>query len=186
MNVFSIAVYLGSGEGNDPKYMRIARGFGAEMARRGVRVIYGGANVGCMRALADGVLGEGGEIIGVFPEGFGGKKEVAATGADIIRRDLTRLVLVRDFAERKQVMEDLSDCAVALPGGFGTLEELFTFALNVEIGRHTKRAYVLNVDGYYDGLREMLERMSGSAFLHEEYPVITVCGSVDEFVDKII
>lgn len=186
MKISSIAVYLGSAEGDDPKYMTTAREFGAEMARRGIRVVYGGADVGCMRALADGVLGEGGEIVGVFPEGFAGKKEVAERGIDIVRKDLTRMIWVKSFAERKQVMEDLCDCAVALPGGYGTMDELFTFALSVEIGRHAKPAFAISVDGYYDGLRDMLERMRGTSFLHEEFPAVSVCGSVEDFVDKII
>lgn len=186
MRVSSIAVYLGSGEGNDPEYMRTAHDFGAEMARRGIKVVYGGANVGCMRALADGVLSEGGEIVGVFPEGFAGKKEVAALGIDIVRRDLTGLVWVRDFAERKRTMEELSDCAVALPGGYGTMDELFNYALGAEIGKHAKRAYALNVNGYYDGLRDLLAHMRETSFVHEEFPAVTVCASVEDFVDKII
>lgn len=182
----SIAVYLSSAVGNDPKYVAFARKFGAEMAKRGVRVVYGGANVGCMAALADGVTGEGGEIIGVFPTGFGGKREVSAMNIDIERKDLTRLIHVRDFAERKAIMEEMSDCAVALPGGIGTMDELFCYGVDNEIGLHDKVAVVMNIDHFYDGLKMQIGTMMSAGIVSPESTIIQFCDSLDEFIQKYI
>lgn len=182
----SIAVYLSSSVGNDPKYVNFARHFGAEMARKGVRVIYGGANVGCMAALADGVLSEGGQIVGVFPTGFGGKREVQAMNMDIERKDLTQLIHVKDFAERKAVMEEMSDLAVALPGGVGTMDEVFCYGVNNEIGLHSKQVVLLNIDGFYDGLKLQIDTMKKAEIVGKDSQIIQFCDSLDDFCTKFI
>lgn len=180
----SAAVYLGSAKGGSAVYMETAYNLGKELAAHGIKVIYGGSGVGTMGALADGVIAEGGDIIGIFPEGFKGKKARWASGERIDRIDLTDLVLVKDFAERKKVMERDSDCAVALPGGYGTMDELFEYAVGNEIGRHDKKCFVLNVGGFYDGMKAMVEKMAGEGFIPDRSSLQFV-DTVDELISKI-
>lgn len=182
--VKNVAVYLGSAAASE-KYRRFAFDFGRRLAENGLRVIYGGADVGTMAALADGVLFAGGHLTGVFPVGFGGKREVAAQNIEILRKDLSELIEVKDFAERKETMCALSDCCVAIPGSYGTMDELFCYAVENEIGLHDKISYVLNVDGYYDGLEMQVERMKKDAFISKDAGMICFVHSVDEFFEKI-
>ena len=177
----SVAVYLGS-SGAKPKYMKLAYDFGRMMADNRIKVVYGGASVGTMGALADGVLSGGGEIVGVFPVGFGGKREVAASKREILRKDVTEIIEVRDFAQRKEVMRRLSDCSISLPGGYGTMDELFCYAVENEIGLHDKTAYVLNIDGYYDGLEKQAETMEKENFISGQPRMIVFLHSIDEFL----
>lgn len=180
----TVAVYLGSASASE-KYLKLAFDFGKRLAECGIRVVYGGADVGTMAALADGVLSAGGHLIGVFPTGFGGKREVAAQNIEILRKDVTELIEVRDFAERKETMCSLSDCCVAIPGSYGTMDELFCYAVENEIGLHDKISYVLNVDGYYDGLEMQVERMKNDGFISRDAGMITFVHSVDEFFEII-
>lgn len=177
----TVAVYLGSADAGE-KYMNIAYDFGKALAQKGVRVVYGGADVGTMKALADGVLDAGGEIIGVFPCGFGGKREVAAMGKEILRKDVSRIIEVKDFAERKKVMGEMSDCCIALPGSYGTMDELFCYAVENEIGLHDKTAYILNIDGYYDGLEAQVATMKREGFINPDSKMITFLYSVEDFL----
>ena len=176
----SVAVYLGSATVAE-RYHRLAYDFGHGLAERGIRVVYGGAAVGTMQSLSEGVLDAGGEIMGVFPRGFRGKREVAARGINIEQKDATSIVEVEDFAERKKLMTAMSDCCVILPGGFGTLDELFCHAVGNEIGEHDKKAYVLNEGGFYDGLRQQMETMRSESFLGRDYSIITFLDSKEDF-----
>lgn len=180
----SVAVYLGSASPS-PEYAEFAASFGRELARRGVRVVYGGADVGTMKDLADGVLSERGEIAGVFPKGFRGKREVAATHRDILRKDLTEVVEVADLNERRDVMCAMSDCCVVLPGGFGSMDELFCHAVGNEVGSHDKTAYVLNVNGYYDGLEMQVKTMREKGFLPGGREIVVFLHSAGEFYNLI-
>ena len=176
----SIAVYHGSSDGRGGKYLRFAYDFGAALAARDIKVIYGGADVGTMKALADGVSAAGGYLTGVFPDGFGGKREVAAMNVEILRPGMTEEIIVKDFAERKAVMESLSDCAVVLPGGLGSMDELFCYSVNYEIGLHDKTVYVLNIDGYYEGLKAQIATFKREGFLGTEDRSIVFCDSAEE------
>ena len=185
----TISVYLGSSEGKGGKYVALAREVGRTLARKGIKVVYGGAEVGTMKALADGVLEEGGYLVGVFPNGFGGKREVQAQNIEILCDRLSECILVRDFAERKATMEALSECALVLPGSVGTMDELFCYGVNNEIGLHDKKVYVLNYDGYYDGLRAQLETFVREGFIPEgtvgdapEGRIISFCSSLEEIL----
>ena len=180
----SVAVYLGSHEGNDPSFMRVAREFGRYLARGGYRLIYGGASVGTMGALANGCMEEGGECIGVFPVGFKGKPEIAAEGGEVAKKDLSRVIECANFKERKQIMEDESDCCVALPGSWGTLDELFTYASNSELKFNGgKKLFVLNSDGYFNPLKEMISNMYRNGFIQEySTHLITFCDNLDELM----
>jgi len=178
-----IAVYLGSSLHCKEEYNRLAYETGQKLARAGHTIIYGGANVGTMKDLADGAQSAGGDVIGVFPGYFKGTKEVQDSGIKVIRDGLTELHIVKDFAERKQLMEELSDCCLILPGSFGTFDELFTFACNNTIGIHSKKAYVLNYKGYYSPLRDLLKNTREGGFLKKEtYETVNFCDTVEDFL----
>ena len=180
----SVAVFLGSSPGSE-EHLSFARDFGRQLAERGYRAIYGGAEVGTMKAFADGVIEAGGEIIGVFPKGFGGKREVAQTHRHIESSRVTETIEVTDLAERMKVMNSLSDCCVILPGGYGSMEELFCYAVDNEIGVHDKIAYVLNTKGYYDALENLVSTMKSEHFLKADSSVIRFAHSIDELFDNL-
>jgi len=180
----NIAVYLGSHPGNGDIWCDTARDFGGRIARKGWRLIYGGSTMGTMGALADGCLAAGGECIGVFPSGFKGKPEVAAKGIEVARRDLTLMKNCPNFRERKQMMEEMSDCCVALPGSWGTLDELFTYCTNSELKFNGgKPIFVLNLNGYYDTLKAMIQNMYECGFILEySTHLIRFCNTLDELM----
>lgn len=152
-----ICVFCGSSEGRRSAYLAAARRVGASLARRGVGLVYGGGKVGLMGALADAALAAGGEVIGVIPE-FLEAREIA-------HRGLTDLRVVRSMHERKAVMADLSGAFLALPGGFGTLEEFCEVLTWGQIGLHHKPYGLLNVEGYYDPLLRMFDHALAEGFL---------------------
>ena len=179
-----IAVYLGSHDGFDPIYCETAFELGRKLALKGVGVVYGGASVGTMGALARGVEAGGGECIGVYPEGFQGRPDIKEKGLEIRQDGLSRFIIVKDFAERKQTMEDLSDCCVALPGSWGTMDELFTYTTSTQLGFNGgKKLFVLNTKGFYDDLKRLLDTMLREGFI-EEYSrdLIHFCDTVDELL----
>lgn len=147
----SIAVFCGSSMGNSPLFPVATEQLGALMGANGIRLIYGGAQVGLMGVIADAVLKTGGEAIGVLP-GFLGSKEIAHHG-------LTELLMVDSMHERKQKMSELCDGVITLPGGYGTMEELFEFITWAQLGLHSKPIGLLNVDGYYDALVKLVDDM---------------------------
>lgn len=181
----SVSVYLGSAEATE-KWRELAFNFGKSLAEHNIRVVYGGADVGTMASLADGVIAGHGHLIGVFPVGFGGKREVAAQRRDIIRKDLTELIEVQDFAERKKVMRDLSDCCIVMPGSYGTLDELFCYAVENEIGIHDKVSYVLNIDGYYDGFEKQVAEMKKEGFINACSRIIVFVHSIEELFARYL
>lgn len=160
-----VSVYLGSSAGCNKKYYDLAYAVGRMIALKGHTLCYGGATAGTMGALADGAKQNGGKVIGVFPKDFRGTKEMREKGINVKHEHLDKMYDVENFAERKQVMEDLSDCAVVLPGSFGTLDELFTYACNHAIEKNNKYIHILNFDGYYDHLKEFLKRVENEHFL---------------------
>lgn len=183
----NVSVFLGSHSGNNPKFPQTAFDFGRALALAGHTLIYGGSNVGTMRFLAEGCIQSGGKCIGVFPSGFKGKPEVAATGIDIERKDLFKMYFTSDFAERKKKMSALSDCCVALPGSWGTLDELFTYVTDTELGFNGgKPIFVLNLDGYYNPLRKMIDNMYDNGFIMEySRHTITFCDTLDELMSAL-
>lgn len=182
-----VAVYLGSHEGRRPVYCETAFELGKKLAEKGIGIIYGGARVGTMGALAKGALSCGGECIGVYPEGFKGRPVVAAKRIEVRQEGLTELIYVKDFAERKQLMEDMSDCCVALPGSWGTMDELFAYTTSTQLGFNGgKRLFVLNVDGYYDDLRRLFQKMYDEGFVDgENQKLIRFCDTVDELIAQL-
>lgn len=156
----SITVFCASSLGTDQIYQSQAILVGKTLAQRNIRVIYGGAKVGLMGAVADGALSEGGKVIGILPY-FLGTKEIAHEG-------LTQLIKVDTMHERKTKMNDLCDGVIALPGGFGTMEELFEMLTWGQLGLHQKPIGLLNTNGFYDELITMIETMTVKGLLKKE------------------
>ena len=154
-----VTVFCGSSSGNDDVYVNTASDLGRILAQKKIGLVYGGAKVGIMGAVADGVLSEGGEAIGVLPF-FLQSKEIAHEG-------LSQLILVDSMHERKMKMNELSDGVIALPGGFGTLEEFFEMLTWAQLGLHKKPIALLNIYGYYDSLVTMIDTMVEKGFLKD-------------------
>ncbi|MBC7552400.1 MAG: TIGR00730 family Rossman fold protein [Taibaiella sp.] len=156
----SIAVFCGAGEGNKPVYAEAARLLGAALAGMNIQLVYGGARIGLMGAVADAALLAGGSVVGVIPQ-FLKTKEVAHTG-------LTELITVDNMHERKLRMHELSDGIITLPGGWGTMEEVFEMLTWGQLGLHTKPIGILNVNGYYNALSTQCDIMVAEGFLNAE------------------
>ncbi len=156
----SVAVYCGSSAGTNEIYSQRAQEMGQALAGRNMTLVYGGGRVGLMSAVADSVLAHGGRVIGVIPD-FLVEKEVE-------HRGLTELHIVRSMHERKLMMADLAEGFVAMPGGFGTMEELFEVLTWGQLGLHRKPVAVLNVAGFYDHLLRALDHMADEGLLRRE------------------
>lgn len=152
-----ICVYCGSKMGERPEYMKAADELGAFLAAENLGLVYGGAGIGLMGRIADAALAAGGEVIGVLPESLM-RKEVAHMG-------LTKLHVVGDMSERKQVMFDNADGFIALPGGTGTLDEVTEMMTWAQLGYHQKPLGLLNIAGYYDVLLSFLDHAVSEGFL---------------------
>ena len=152
-----ITVFCGSSTGTNPRFTEQATSLGKSMADQGIALVYGGADLGLMGAVANGALNANGQVIGVLPE-FLQTREIA-------HQNLTELIIVKSMHERKTKMNDLSDGIIALPGGFGTIEELFEILTWVQLGLQNKPIGVLNVDGYFDSLITFIQSMVTSGFL---------------------
>jgi uncharacterized protein (TIGR00730 family) len=156
----SVCVYCGSNAGNRPLYAERAAALGTLLAREGIAVVYGGGNVGLMGIVADAALAAGGEVIGVIPEQL--------VNWEVAHRGLTKLEVVADMHTRKMRMFDLSDAFVALPGGFGTMDEMFEMLTWRQLGLGDRPCAFLDVDGFWSPLMTMLDRMVEERFLHPE------------------
>jgi len=155
----NICVFCGSSVGARPAYVEAARELGRTLAGRRLGIVFGGGKVGLMGVLADAVLAAGGEAIGVIPE--------ALVAREIAHNGLTELRVVHSMHERKTLMADLADAFIALPGGYGTLEEFFEAVTWTQLGIHRKPCGLLNVDGYYDALLALLDRAVSDGFIRE-------------------
>jgi uncharacterized protein (TIGR00730 family) len=162
-----LCIFCGSSPGARDDYANATTELAQLLARRGIGVVYGGASVGLMGSLADAALGAGGEVIGVIPAALEAK-EIAHPG-------LTELRVVDSMHERKALMAQLSDGFVALPGGSGTLEELFEVFTWSQLGLHRKACALLNVAGYYDGLEAFLDHAVRERFLRAEHRAMLLC-----------
>lgn len=156
----SICVYCGSNAGGRPAYAERAAALGQRIAREGLTLVYGGGNVGLMGIVADAVLAGGGEVVGVIPEQL--------LGWEVAHKGVTRLEVVANMHERKMRMFDLADAFVALPGGFGTLDEMFEMLTWRQLGIGNKPCAFLDVDDFYDPLLAMIDRMVAERFLHPD------------------
>ncbi|RMF64632.1 MAG: TIGR00730 family Rossman fold protein [Calditrichaeota bacterium] len=173
-----ICVYAGSSSGTREEFASVARELGALLAKTGIGVVYGGARVGLMGELAQAALSAGGEVIGVIPR-FLVEKEVAHQG-------LTELRVVSSMHERKRLMAELADGFVALPGGLGTLEEIFEMMTWSQLGLHRKPCGLLNAHGYYDSLIRMLEQMVEHGFVRRKHrELVLVDRNAAALLDKM-
>ncbi|HET7201862.1 MAG TPA: TIGR00730 family Rossman fold protein [Steroidobacteraceae bacterium] len=154
---FALCVFCGSGLGARPEFANAAKQVGTEIGRRGWTLVYGGGHVGLMGVVADATLAAGGKVVGVIPR-FLHDKEVA-------HRGLSALEIVTSFAERKQRMGELSDAFLSLPGGVGTLDELFEAWSWTQAGLQRKPSGLLSVAGYYDDLVRFIERAEAEGFI---------------------
>jgi hypothetical protein len=156
----SICVYCGSNAGNKPAYAERAIALGTRIAKEGLALVYGGGNVGLMGIVADAVLEAGGDVVGVIPQQL--------VEWEVAHRGVTRLEIVGSMHERKARMFDLADGFVALPGGFGTLDEMFEMLTWRQLGLGEKPCAFLDVDGFYAPLITMIDRMVDERFLHAD------------------
>ncbi|MBO8156857.1 MAG: TIGR00730 family Rossman fold protein [Bacillaceae bacterium] len=161
-----ICVFAGSNEGNDEEYKASAIKLGAELAKRGIELVYGGSKIGLMGAIANQVLEQGGKVTGVMPRGL--------FRGEVVHQALTNLIEVEDMHERKATMNKLADGFIALPGGFGTFEELFEVISWNQIGIHKKPIAVLNVKDYYTPLLTMIDHAVESGFAKASHKEILI------------
>lgn len=173
-----ITVFCGSSAGSDGTLMEQATLLGQTLAKQKIELVYGGSNVGLMTAVADGALGAGGIVIGVLPD-FLRAKEVAHLG-------LTELLIVESMHERKMKMNELCDGVIALPGGFGTLEELFEMLTWAQLGLHKKPIAILNTNGFYDALIMLLNNMVDNGFLKSvNKEMLLVSSDIEDLLHKM-
>jgi uncharacterized protein (TIGR00730 family) len=156
----SVCVFCGSNGGADPAYLASAQAVGGGLAQRGIRIVYGGGRVGLMGALADAARAAGGEVVGVMPQALV-DREIGHSGIDDLR-------IVDTMHERKALMVELADAFIALPGGIGTLEELFEVYTWAQLGIHAKPLALLDVAGYYEPLAAFLDHAVAQRFLRAE------------------
>lgn len=161
MQLNSICVYCGSSPGKDPAFLQAARSMGQEIAARQLTLVYGGGRIGLMGEVARTVLDNGGKVIGVIPK--------ALVEQELAFRDLLELHVVNSMHERKALMADLSDGFVALPGGYGTIEEIFEVLTWVQLGIHAKPCGLLNIGHYYDHLLKFLDYAVEQNFVHQPH-----------------
>ena len=178
MTIRRLAVYCGSAPGTDPAFADMARALVREMASRGVDMVYGGGRLGLMGIIADEMLASGGRVYGVIPQALV-DHEVAHTG-------LTELTTVANMHERKAKMTELCDGFVALPGGIGTLDELFEAWTWNALGYHAKPVALLNIGGFWDNLVELMDHVMTSGFMSPARRAqLLVAGTVDEAIDTL-
>ena len=178
MQINSIAVFCGSSSGFEIIYERHAQLLGEKLVAQKIELIYGGADVGLMGELATSVVNNGGKVIGVLPH-FLKDKEIA-------HRRLTELIYVDTMHQRKLMMNELSDGIIALPGGFGTLDELFEMLTWAQLGLHQKPIAILNIDGFFDDLLLFIDTMIRKGFLKQiNKELLLVANDIDTLFEKL-
>lgn len=173
-----ITVFCGSSPGSEPQFEEQAYALGATLAEKKIGLVYGGAKVGLMGAVANGTLDKGGRVTGVLPH-FLRSKEIA-------HESLTELILVESMHERKTKMHELCDGIIALPGGFGTLEELFEMLTWAQLGLHKKPIGILNTNGFYNELLALIQTMVNKGFLKKlNQDMLLVSDSISGLLDHM-
>ncbi|WP_298610794.1 TIGR00730 family Rossman fold protein [uncultured Thiothrix sp.] len=175
----NICVYCGSSFGRQAIYTETAQALGELLAERGIRLIYGGAKVGLMGVVADAALSKGGEVIGVIPDSLV-THEVAHGG-------LTDLIVTDSMHTRKMRMAELADAFIALPGGWGTLDEMFEVLTWAQLGFHKKPCGLLNVAGYYEGLKQFFKHTVDEAFVRSSnYDLLLIETEPKMLLDRLL
>ena len=178
MTVKRVAVYCGSANGSDPAFLAEAKQLGNAIAAAGLSLVYGGASVGLMGAVADSALAGGAEVIGVLPE--------ILSGSEIAHGGLTRLEFVATMHERKARMVKLADAFLMLPGGYGTLDEMMEIVTWKQLRLHAKPCILINTSGYWDGLMTFLDRAVEAGFLKaENRELLEVVGTAAEALARV-
>ena len=173
-----LAIYCGSATPADPRFVELAREVGQTLAQRNIGIVYGGGKAGLMGALADGALAAGGEVIGVIP--------TALVGRELAHHGLTELHIVETMHQRKQAFTDLSDGFITLPGGVGTMDELWEAVSWAQLGYHANPVGLLNAFGYYDGLIEFNRHMAEVGFVRAAHRGIVIAAdTLDELLEKM-
>ncbi len=173
-----ITVFCGSSSGTEAKFEEEAHTLGVQLAKRNIGLVYGGAKIGLMGTVANGALSAGGEVIGVIPT-FLRKKEV-------VHEELSNLIIVESMHERKMKMHEACDGFIALPGGFGTLEELLEILTWAQLGRHKKPIGILNTNNYYDTLLRFMHEMIEKQFLRPvNLKLFIVSNTIDDLLEKM-
>jgi uncharacterized protein (TIGR00730 family) len=177
-SIQSVAVYCGSSSGTDPAYSHAAKQVGYGLAVRGIRLVYGGGCAGLMGDVANAALLEGGTVVGVIPDRLVSKEAA--------HKSLTQLHIVPDMHTRKNMMMDLSDGFITLPGGIGTFEELFEVWTWLQLGYHRRPIGLLNIKGYYDPLLAMMQHSVKQGFVHaENNQQLLVASDLDSLLAKM-
>jgi len=178
MPIRNVCVYCGSSAGARAAYAAQARAFGTALARRGLGLVYGGASVGIMGVLADAVLAAGGRAVGVIPRPL--------LARELAHRGLTELKVTESMHERKSLMADLADAFVALPGGAGTLEELFEAWTWAQLGLHTKPCGLLDAERYFESLVSFLDHATAEGFVQPRHrAMLLVASDPEHLLDRL-
>ncbi|WP_340588867.1 TIGR00730 family Rossman fold protein [Erythrobacter alti] len=173
-----LAVYCGSATPEDTRYIELARQVGTTLTERGIGVVYGGGKAGLMGAIADATLKAGGEVIGIIPQ--------ALVDMEVANTDCTELHVVQTMHQRKQAFTDLSDGFITIPGGVGTMDELWEAISWAQLGYHQKPVGLLNALGYYDGLVAFNSHMAETGFVREAHRgIMIVSETIEELLDKM-
>jgi len=176
--VKSISVFCGSSEGNDEQIIATAKGLGLEFAKHNITLVFGGANLGIMKLIADGVLENNGNAIGVIPD-FLRNREIA-------HPNLTELIITKTMHDRKVAMYEKSDGFMILPGGFGTMDEFFEISTWGQLGLHQKPIGILNISGFFDDLMELANKMVDKGFLKQaNLDAVLVDDTIDGLFEKM-
>jgi uncharacterized protein (TIGR00730 family) len=178
MNTMRVCVFCGSSPGSQAKYREVAQELGHSLAKQSIGLVYGGADMGLMGMVANAALEAGGEVIGVIPRQL--------VVRELAHHGLTDLRVVDDMQERKDVMAKLSNAFVCLPGGFGTMDELFEMVTWNQLGTHSKPCVLLDPDGFFDDLLKFLDRARDDGFIKpEDRDDLQVCSSVADLVSLV-
>lgn len=174
----SIAIFCGSSLSTDDQMNKEANRLGTILAAKDIQLVYGGAKIGLMGKVADGVLDNGGKVIGIIPDFL--------TSKEVVHTALTELIITETMHERKLKMHDLSDAIIALPGGFGTLEELFEMLTWAQLGLHKKPIGLLNTNGFYDDLLSFIDNMIAKGLLKaDQRKLILVSNEINDLLDQM-
>ncbi len=177
-NLKNICVFCGSSDGNDLKITEAAEQLGKIFVERDITLVYGAAKIGVMGTIAKTMLDSKGSVIGIIPQ-FLKKKEVVHLG-------LTQLITTKNMHERKLEMQEMSDGFIAMPGGFGTLEELFEIITWLQLGLHDKPIGLLNINGFYDDLLRLMENMVKTGFVSmDNYEMLLVDAEIENLLNKM-
>jgi uncharacterized protein (TIGR00730 family) len=174
-----VCVFCGSSRGVNSAFAEAARALATALVQHGIDIVYGGGNVGLMGVVAEAALAQGGRVVGVIPR--------ALVSRELAHPGLTELHVVNSMHERKALMAELADAFVALPGGFGTLEEFCEAVTWTQLGVHTKACGLLNVSGYYDGLLRFLEHALAEGFLRPtHFDIVVAAATPNDLIERLL